>query len=219
MIRKDILNLAIQSIVDGDEEKALEIARRAVAEKEDLMMVLNEGFSKGIREVGNLFERGEKFLPELIEAAQIMEKVTSVLNEAIVNDGSGRTTKKGTMVIATVEGDVHDIGKSIVISVIKTQGIEVIDLGRDVSTGDIIEGALRHEADIIGTSALLTATLNGQKKLENELRKRGLRERFKTIVGGAPVTQGFANKIGADAYAEDAAEAVDKVLGLLELVR
>ena len=101
----------------------------------------------------------------------------------------------------------------------KNQGIEVIDLGRDVSTGDIIEGALRHEADIIGTSALLTATLNGQKKLENELRKRGLRERFKTIVGGAPVTQGFANKIGADAYAEDAAEAVDKVLGLLELVR
>ncbi len=219
MSQKDILNWAIQSIVDGDEEKAVEIARRAVAEKEDLMMVLNEGFSKGIREVGNLFERGEKFLPELIEAAQIMEKATSVLNEAIVKDGSGGVIKKGTMVIATVEGDVHDIGKGIVISVIKTQGIEVIDLGRDVSTGDIIEGALRHEADIIGTSALLTATLNGQKKLENELRKRGLRERFKTIVGGAPVTQGFANKIGADAYAEDAAEAVDKVLGLLELVR
>lgn len=219
MSQEDILNWAIQSIVDGDEEKAVEIARRAVAEKEDLMMVLNEGFSKGIREVGNLFERGEKFLPELIEAAQIMEKATSVLNEAIVKDGSGGVIKKGTMVIATVEGDVHDIGKGIVISVIKTQGIEVIDLGRDVSTGDIIEGALRHEADIIGTSALLTATLNGQKKLENELRKRGLRERFKTIVGGAPVTQGFANKIGADAYAEDAAEAVDKVLGLLELVR
>lgn len=219
MSQKDILNWAIQSIVDGDEEKAVEIARRAVAEKEDLMMVLNEGFSKGIREVGNLFERGEKFLPELIEAAQIMEKATSVLNEAIVKDGSGGVIKKGTMVIATVEGDVHDIGKGIVISVIKTQGIKVIDLGRDVSTGDIIEGALRHEADIIGTSALLTATLNGQKKLENELRKRGLRERFKTIVGGAPVTQGFANKIGADAYAEDAAEAVDKVLGLLELVR
>lgn len=219
MSQEDILNWAIQSIVDGDEEKAVEIARRAVAEKEDLMMVLNEGFSKGIREVGNLFERGEKFLPELIEAAQIMEKATSVLNEAIVKDGSGGVIKKGTMVIATVEGDVHDIGKGIVISVIKTQGIKVIDLGRDVSTGDIIEGALRHEADIIGTSALLTATLNGQKKLENELRKRGLRERFKTIVGGAPVTQGFANKIGADAYAEDAAEAVDKVLGLLELVR
>lgn len=216
MSHEQILNLAVRSIVDGDAEKAVDIARRAVAEKADLMLVLNEGFSKGIREVGNYFERGEKFLPELIEAAQIMEKATEVLNEAIVKDGSGGAAKKGIMVIATVEGDVHDIGKGIVISVTKTQGIEVIDLGRDVSTENIIEGALKYEADIIGTSALLTATLAGQKKLEDELRKRGLRERFKTIVGGAPVTQGFADKIGADAYAEDAAEAVDKVLELLK---
>jgi len=127
--------------------------------------------------------------------------------------------KKGTMVIATVEGDVHDIGKGIVISLIKTQGINVIDLGRDIGTDEIIAGALEHNADIIGTSALLTSTLNGQKKLEEELQKRGLKERFKTIVGGAPVTQKFADKIGADAYAEDAAEAVVKVLDLFNSAR
>lgn len=215
MSQQTILDAAAEAIIDGDEEKTVEVAKRAIAEKADLMLVLNEGFSRGIREVGDHFERGEKFLPELIGAAQIMEKATAVLNEEILKDGTGEAMKKGTMVIATVEGDVHDIGKGIVISVIKTQGIEVIDLGRDVSTNDIIEGALEHEADIIGTSALLTATLEGPKKLEEELRKRGLRDRFKTIVGGAPVTQRFADRIGADAYAEDAAEAVDKVLALL----
>jgi trimethylamine corrinoid protein len=132
-----------------------------------------------------------------------------------MKDNAASFSNKGTMVIATVEGDVHDIGKGIVISLIKTQGVNVVDLGRDMGTASIIEGALEHNANIIGTSALLTSTLNEQKKLEEELRKRGLRDRFKTIVGGAPVTQKFADKIGSDAYAEDAAEAVVKVLELL----
>ncbi len=215
MSEKEILQSAVNAILDGDEEKALATAREAVESKTDLMVVLNDGFSEGIRQVGNLFERGERFLPELIEAAMIMEKVTAILNEAILKENSDTVSKKGTMVIATVEGDVHDIGKGIVISLIKTQGINVVDLGRDIGTEAIIEGAVQHNADIIGTSALLTSTLNGQKKLEEELRNRGLRDRFKTIVGGAPVTQKFADKIGADAYAEDAAEAVVKVLELL----
>ncbi|HOL16321.1 MAG TPA: cobalamin-dependent protein [Bacillota bacterium] len=216
MSEKEIIASAIEAIIDGNEEKALAVARQAIELKLDLMAVLNSGFSEGIRQVGNLFERGEKFLPELIEAALIMEKVTDILNEAIMKEKATGIEKKGTMVIATVEGDVHDIGKGIVISMVKTQGVNVIDLGRDVSTDAIIAGALEHKADIIGTSALLTSTISQQKKLEDELRRRGLRERFKTIVGGAPVTQKFADKIGADAYAEDAAEAVVKVLELLE---
>ncbi len=216
MSEQVIIKQAIDAILAGDEEKALETAHQAVEQDLDLIAILNDGFSEGIRQVGSLFERGEKFLPELIEAAMIMEKVTEILNEAILKHSPSGATKKGTMVIATVEGDVHDIGKGIVISLIKTQGINVIDLGRDMGTDAIIAGALEHDADIIGTSALLTATINGQKKLEDELRKRGLRERFKTIVGGAPVTKKFADKIGADEYAEDAAEAVVKVLALLE---
>ncbi|MBW6464140.1 MAG: cobalamin-dependent protein [Firmicutes bacterium] len=215
MSEKEIMQSSIDAILEGNEGKALATAREAVDMGADLVAVLNDGFSEGIRQVGNLFERGEKFLPELIEAAMIMEKVSAIINEAILKDSSVGATKIGTMVIATVEGDVHDIGKGIVISLIKTQGVNVIDLGRDVGTEAIIEGALEHEAGIIGTSALLTSTLNGQKKLEEELRIRGLRNRFKTIVGGAPVTQKFADKIGADAYAEDAAEAVVRVLELL----
>ncbi|MDY6827475.1 MAG: cobalamin-dependent protein [Bacillota bacterium] len=216
MSKREILNSAIRSILDSDEEKALAVAHKAIDDGLDLMDVLNEGFSEGIRQVGDLFERGEKFLPELIEAAMIMEKVTAVLNEEIIKKMPGGIANKGTMVIATVEGDVHDIGKGIVISMIKTQGINVIDLGRDVGIETIIEGALEYDADIIGTSALLTSTIGGMKKLEEELRSRGLRDRFRTIVGGAPVTQKFADKIGADAYAEDAAEAVVRVLELLD---
>jgi len=216
MSEREILSSAIQSILDNDKEKALAVAQKAIDSGSDLLNVLNEGFSEGIRQVGDLFERGEKFLPELIEAAMIMEKVTAALNEEIIKEMPDGIAKKGTMIIATVEGDVHDIGKGIVISMIKTQGIDVIDMGRDVGIEAIIDKALEYDADIIGTSALLTSTIEGMKKLEEELRRRGLRDRFRTIVGGAPVTQKFAEKIGADAYAEDAAEAVVKVLELLE---
>ncbi|MGI6678745.1 MAG: cobalamin-dependent protein [Dehalobacterium sp.] len=119
------------------------------------------------------------------------------------------------MVFATVEGDVHDIGKGIVISLVKTQGIEIIDLGRDVPVSRIIEVAVQENAEMIGTSALLTTTMVEQKKLEDELKKNGLKGKIMTMVGGAPVTQRWADRIGADAYGEDASEAVNKALELL----
>jgi len=210
--REEVLSNAIDAMVNCDEKRALEIAEKAIAEGFDPVDILSEGFSVGIRKVGDLFGRGEVFLPQLMLSAEIMKKVSTVLESAMSKES---TEKKGTMVFATVEGDVHDIGKGIVISLLKTQGIEVIDLGRDVKTDKIIDTALEVDADIIGTSALLSTTLTGQKKLEDELRKRGLRDRFKTMVGGAPCTQRWADKIGADAYGEDAAEAVEKALELL----
>lgn len=213
MSREEIIQEAINSILNCDEKGAVEVAQRALAMGLDPVAVLNDGFSEGIRQMGDLFGRGEKFLPQLIQSAEVMKTVTGILNEAMEGMDTGQ--KKGKIVIATVEGDVHDIGKSIVVSLLKTQGIEVFDLGRDVPVDKIINTALDVEADIIGTSALLTTTLTCQKQLEDELRKRDLRERFKTIVGGAPATQRWADKIGADAYAEDAGEAVEKVLGLL----
>lgn len=212
MNRDEVLSSAIDSIVNCDEEKALEIAEKAVAEGFDPVDILSEGFSVGIRKVGDLFGRGELFLPQLIQSAELMKKVGAVLDSAI---SKGSAENKGKMVFATVEGDVHDIGKGIVISLLRTQGIEIIDLGRDVKTDKIIETALEVDADLIGTSALLSTTLAGQKELEEELKKRGLRDRFKTMVGGAPCTQRWADKIGADAYGEDAADAVDKALSLL----
>jgi trimethylamine corrinoid protein len=211
---EEVIKEAQEAIANCDEDKAVAVARQAIDAGLDLVGVLNEGFSAGIRKVGDMFGRGEIFLPELILSAEVMKKVTGVLEEAIA--GGAAQDKKATILIATVEGDVHDIGKGIVISLLKTQGFEVIDLGRDVPVDRIIEEAIKVDADIIGTSALLTTTLAEQKKLEDELRARGLRERFKTIVGGAPCTQRWADKIGADAYGEDASDAVKKCLELIQ---
>jgi len=126
-----------------------------------------------------------------------------------------QTGKKGTIVIATVKGDVHDIGKGIVISILRAHGLNVHDLGRDVKTDQVIEYAEKVDADIIGTSALLTTTMPKQKELEEDLKTAGLRSKFKTIVGGAPVTSRWAERIGSDAYAADAQDAVVKVTELL----
>jgi len=212
-MNKEVLQEAIDSILRGDQEKAVAVAKRAIAEGLDPVEVLTAGFSVGIREVGDRFGRGEVFLPELILAAEAMKAASAVLEDAIPDVSA---QKKGKMLIATVEGDVHDIGKGIVASLLKTHGIEVYDLGRDVPVDTIIEKALELDVDIIGTSALLTTTLPEQKKLEEELRSRGLKGRFKTMVGGAPATQRWADRIGADAYGEDAADAVNKALALLQ---
>jgi trimethylamine corrinoid protein len=210
--KENVFKQAIDSMINCDENKAVEIAKIALNEGIDPVEVITKGFSEGIRKIGDLFGRGEIFLPELILSAEVMKSATAVLDEAIKSESA---QKKGKMLIATVEGDVHDIGKGIVVSMVSTQGIEVIDLGREVPVPTIIEKAVELDVDIIGTSALLTTTIMEQKKLEDELRRHGLRDRFKTMVGGAPCTQRWADKIGADAYGEDAAEAVTKAAALL----
>ncbi|OPL11812.1 MAG: dimethylamine corrinoid protein 3 [delta proteobacterium ML8_D] len=213
MSLKTILNEAKQSILDIDQEKAVAVAEQALDEGLDPVKVLTDGYSVGIREIGDLFSRGEVFLPEMILASEAMKAAVEILNSAL-EDKASKTV--GKMVFATVEGDVHDIGKGIALALIQTQGVEVIDLGRDVPVEKIIEEAEKNGANVIGTSALLTTTMPNQEKLEAELRKRGMREKYKTIIGGAPCTQRWADKIGADAYAEDAAEGVNKVLELLK---
>lgn len=214
MSKDTYIKEAIESIIEYNEEKAVDVMNRAIADGCDPVEILSEGFSAGIREVGDLFGKGRVFLPELMLAAEVMQKISEIVDEEVAKKGN-TTEKKGTMVLATVQGDVHDIGKGIVASLIKTQGIEIIDLGRDVSVEDIVAAAEKYDADIIGTSALLTTTLGEQKRLEEVLRAKGLRDKYKTILGGAPATQRWADRIGADAYAEDAAEGVNKVLALL----
>ncbi|MEL7565979.1 MAG: corrinoid protein [Dehalobacterium sp.] len=212
MNKEEAIQEAIDSILTYDKDRAMQVTNVVFSQKFDPVEILTDGFSAGIRKVGDLFGRGELFLPELMLSAEVMKAVTAVFDEA---NQSGIAQKKGKMIFATVEGDVHDIGKGIVISLVKTQGIEVIDLGRDVPVSKIIEKAVEVNADLIGTSALLTTTLVEQKKLEEVLKKNGLRDRFKTMVGGAPATQRWADRIGADAYGEDAADAVNKALALL----
>ncbi len=201
----EIYAAAREAILKGDAPAAADMARKGLDQGIDPIELINNGFIPGITEVGDLFGIGQLFLPELIRAAKAMQAATDIINDAIPE---GASQDGGRMVIGTVEGDVHDIGKTIVVSLLKANGFEVLDLGRDVKTERFIEEAERFNADIIGSSALLTTTMGAQKKLEETLKKAGLKGRFKTMVGGAPVTSRWARRIGADAFAENASEAV-----------
>lgn len=207
-----ILQEASDTIVKCDKARAAEVARRGLAEGLDPLDLIRQGFVPGITEVGDRFGDGRMFLPELIMAANAMQAAMDILNAGLPESATG---KKGRLLIGTVKGDMHDIGKTIVVSLFKAHGFEVKDLGRDVSTETFIAEAQAFNADIIGTSSLLTTTMPGQKALEEELQRTGLKQRFKTIVGGAPVTQRWADRIGADAFAENAADGVKKAKALL----
>jgi trimethylamine corrinoid protein len=212
MSKEELFKEAEQSILDHDKDKAEEVARRGLAEGLDPVELITNGFREGITQIGDLFSRGEIFLPQLIEAAEAMKTANNILTESLPESAQ---EKKGTIVIGTVHGDIHDIGKFLVISLLRVNGFEVHDLGHDVEIQNFIDKALELEADIIGTSALLTTTMTQQKTLEEKLQKEGLKDRFKTMVGGAPITQRWAERIGADAFGEDAKDAVEKALRLV----
>ncbi len=199
-------NLLVAQNKDGVEA----IAKKIIADGGDPLELMNAAFIPGINTVGDLFGRGQMFLPELMQAAEAMKSATDVVNEALATTG-GAQEKKGKVLIATVKGDVHDIGKCIVVSLMKANGLTVFDLGRDVDIDTIIEKAVENDVDVIGTSALLTTTMNQQKSLEEALKSAGYKNRFATVVGGAPCTPRWAARIGADAYAEDAQDGVVKV--------
>lgn len=217
MIEQVVIETANQCLVKGSKTEAVALTRQVIDDSGDPVELMNQAFIPAINAVGELFGRGQLFLPELITAADAMKAVTDIINETI--SGSVATQKaKGTILIATVKGDVHDIGKCIVTSLLQANGFIVHDIGRDVDNEKIIAEAVRLNVDVIGTSALLTTTMPHQKDLENTLKSKGLRERFKTMVGGAPVTPRWATRIGADAYAEDAQDGVHKVEQLLGLI-
>jgi trimethylamine corrinoid protein len=211
MDKEQLIKEAAKSIIDADKAKAEELAKSAIAAGMDPLEVINEGFSVGIAKVGDLFGRGELFLPELILSAEAMKVATDILNAALPKGAK----KRGKVVMGTAQGDIHDIGKSMVVSFLQANGFEVYDVGRDVEMQKFIDKAQEVDADIIGMSALLTTTMSGQKTLIEELKKAGLRDRFKVMVGGAPATQRWADRIGADAYGVDAADAAEKAMKLL----
>ncbi|UCE52295.1 MAG: corrinoid protein [Desulfobacterales bacterium] len=207
-----IFQEAFDAIVNGEADKATDAAKRGLDEGIDPLLLMDKGFIPGINKVGDLFETGRLFLPALIYSATAMEKATEIINAAIP---VGKELVSAKILIGTVEGDVHDIGKTIVVALFKANGFEVMDLGRDVPIARFIDEAEKYGADIIGSSTLLTTTMVVQKELEQELKKAGLREKYKTIIGGAPVTQRWADRIGADAYAQDAGDGVKKVKKLM----
>ncbi len=213
MIDQQVLASAKQAIVDHDKEKAVQITRAVIADGGDGLELMTRGFIPGINAVGDEFGRGTLFLPELVQSADVMKTVTDLINDSLT--AAETPAEKGKILVATVKGDVHDIGKCIVVSLLQANGFTVYDLGRDVDIDRIVEEAVRLEVQIIGTSALLTTTMTRQKELEAALKSAGVRDRFRTMVGGAPVTARWAARIGADAYAEDAQDGVLKARELL----
>lgn len=209
MSKEELLKQAAQAVVDADHDAAVAVAKKAIEEGVDPIEMINQGFSEGMAQVGELFDTGEMFLPELIIASDAMVAAVNILETAM--PGEGREEKLGVVVLGTIEGDVHDIGKGIMATMLRVYGFEVHDLGRDVPIKSFVEKAKEVNADIVGSSALMTTTQVGQKTLEQALKDAGLRDRVKTMVGGAVVTQRWADKIGSDLYAENATEAVIKM--------
>ncbi|MHB8054827.1 MAG: corrinoid protein [Candidatus Aminicenantales bacterium] len=209
----DLFSAMAKSVIDGDPDKAADLARTALAGGASAAEAIEKGFIPGIREVGTLWESGEYFLPELIASAEAMKSAMAILRPALAKDGPA--LKEGTVVIGTVEGDIHDIGKNLVSAMLAANGFEVIDLGADVKISAFIETAEKSGADMICVSALLTTTMLGQRRLIDQLVEHGLRERFKVLVGGAPTSQKWAEEIGADGYGESAPAAVRAARALM----
>jgi corrinoid protein of di/trimethylamine methyltransferase len=172
-----------------------------------LLEVIEDGFASGIREVGRLWEEGELFLPELVIGAEAMKSAMAVLQPALEKEQKHRE-RLGRVVIGTIEGDIHDIGKTLVATMLAANGFEITDLGADVPVGRFVEEAERTKADWIAISALLTTTMPGQKKVIEELEAKNIRGDIRVMVGGAPCNEEWAEEIGADGYAGDAVSAV-----------
>jgi corrinoid protein of di/trimethylamine methyltransferase len=213
MNQQDLFDKMIDSIVELEKDETLRLVERAIAEQIHPMDILNGGITKGMQRIGELYSQGEAFLPELLRSADIAMSVMRDLSDRFgVGD---QIEKRGKCVFATVRGDVHDIGKSLVSMVFSANGYDVIDAGVDVPNQTLIDLVKEKKPDIVGLSSLLSITMQGQKEFIEMAKEAGIRDSIKIMVGGAPVSRDWAEKIGADGYAEDASGAVleaDKIL-------
>ena len=204
-----------KSVIDGEVDEAKNLALRSLVEDIDPLDAINNGYVIGINDVGEKFSKGQCFLPELVMAGESMKAALSVLEPEMAKRGTERKVL-GNVVLATIQGDIHDIGKTLVGIMLSSNGFRVFDLGVDAHIDALIQKSEEVKADIIAVSALLTTTMINQRTLIEQLSKRGLRDKVKVMVGGAPVTRDWVNEIGADGYSEDAIGAVlvaKKILG------
>ena len=204
---EEILRKMSEAVLNFDSVAAVDAAREAVALKIDPVKAIEGGLAKGLREIGDRFERGEMYLPHLILGADAMEAAVKVLEEHVSKEEL-KSTSRGTVVIGTVEGDIHDLGLRIVASMLRANGFKVYDLGCNTKSMDFIEKAKEVDADIIAVSSLMTTTMPFMKDLIEALEVTGIRDRFKILLGGGPVSERWAEEIGADGYGRDASEAV-----------
>jgi len=207
----EILNGIKEAIIVGDAKKTEELVDKAIKENVEVEKILNEGLIAGMMVVGVKFKNNEYYVPEVLIAARAMHKGMNLIEPLIVQSGIKPVAK---LAIGTVKGDLHDIGKNLVVMMWKGAGFEVEDLGIDIPPEKFID-AINNGAQVIGMSALLTTTMVSMKEAIEKIKEAGVRDKVKIIIGGAPVTQEYADEIGADAYAPDAASGVDKVKELL----
>ncbi len=203
-----------QSVIDGELEAAKALAQRAVAENIDPLDAINRGYTTGMNHLGTAFGAGECYLPDLLGGAEAMKAAMGVLEPELTKKGEKRELR-GRVVIGTVFGDIHEIGKSLVAIMLTANGFEVHDLGVNVKPERFVQEVRAVDANVVCLSALLTTTMMGQRQVIESLKKEGLREQVKVLVGGAPVTAKWAHDIGADGYAENAQGAVSAALRLV----
>jgi corrinoid protein of di/trimethylamine methyltransferase len=203
-----------QSIIDGEAEQAVALAQKSIELQMHPLETITKGFVVGVNYIGDQFGKGEAFLPELVMAGEAMKAAVATLEPELLKLGEAREVM-GRVVLATVEGDIHEIGKTLVGTMLSASGFEVYDIGVDAPADKIIGKALEVDAQIIGMSALLTTTMVRQREVIEELDKEGLRPRIKVLVGGAPITKDWAEKIKADGTSEDAVGAVKLAKQLL----
>jgi corrinoid protein of di/trimethylamine methyltransferase len=207
MERDELFEAMARSVIEGEADAAADLARRAVETGIDPLEAIDRGFVPGIDHVGEEFSRENMFLPELVLAGEAMKAAVAVLEPEMTRAGTAREMH-GTVVLAAAPGDIHDIGKSLVGTMLSASGFRVVDLGVDVAVDAVVDAVREARADIVGVSALLTTTMLGQRDVIAALEAAGLRGDVKVMVGGAPVTPEWAAEIGADGFGEDAARAV-----------
>jgi 5-methyltetrahydrofolate--homocysteine methyltransferase len=205
-----------EGVIKGNAKRVLELTEAALAEGDEPLAIINESLIPAMSVVGEKMRRGDMFIPEVLMSAKAMTGSVNRLRPLIVGSVENRV---GKIVVGTVKGDLHDIGKNLVAMLSEANAFEVVNLGVDVSPEKFADAVVEHEPDILGMSALLTTTMPRMKDTVEYLKKRGLRDKVKVIVGGAPVTAEFAEEVGADGYAPDAASAVELIKRLLAEIR
>ncbi|TGE35434.1 cobalamin-binding protein [Desulfosporosinus fructosivorans] len=200
------------AVIAGDEDGVLDLAQKAISAKVDPLSIINDGLIAGMNVVGARFKVNDMYVPEVLMSAAAMKAGVALVKPLLK---SGETTTKGTVIIGTVTGDLHDIGKSLVGMMLECSGYAVVDLGVDVSGDDFVAAVKANDARIVALSCMLTTTMLQMKTTIEVLATQGIRKNVKVIIGGAPITQEFADNIGSDGYATDAAGAVDLVTKLL----
>ncbi len=208
----DLLKDIARSLERGDDEQVAALTRQAIEASVAPQRILNEGLIAGMNVVGEQFRLHEIFLPDVLLAARAMNAGMALLKPLLIGDA---VPSLGTVVIGSVKGDMHDIGKNLVGTMLRGAGFEVIDLGNDVDPIEFVDVAVAKKARVIGLSALITTTMPVMRDVVDIVNERGLKEQIKVIVGGAPVSRNFAEQIGADDYGYDAANAVDRVKALM----